>query len=138
MQLGYSDKSLCQKLGIKQGYIISLINPPEDYGHLLFPIPPDCRVLDHLTEQSDLIHYFCTEKGSLRSDFAKLKSKLKPDGSLWISWPKIGSKVKTDVNENVIREIALDNGLVDVKVLAINELWSGLKLVYRLKDRGND
>ena len=137
MQTGYSDKTLTQKLGIKQGYIITLINSPEDYGHLLFPIPPDCSVLDHLIEQSDLIQYFITERDSLIIDFTKLKEKLKPNGSLWISWPKGRSKVKTDVNENVIREIALENGLVDVKVIAINETWSGLKLVYRLEDRSN-
>ncbi len=135
MNAGYSKKTLSQKLGIKQGYIISLINPPEDYGHLLFPIPPDCSIFDELIEPSDIIQYFASGKETFKKDFTKLKSKLKQDGSLWISWPKGSSKIKTDLNENVIREIGLAEGLVDVKVIAVDEKWSGLKFVYRVKDR---
>ncbi len=135
MVAGYSQKTLTQKLGIKQGYIISLINSPEDYGHLLFPIPPDCSVFDDLIEPSDTIQYFASDKTNLEKDFRKLRGNLKKDGSLWISWPKKSSKVKTDLDENNVREIGLKEGLVDVKVIAVNEKWSGLKFVYRIQDR---
>lgn len=83
----------------------------------------------------DLIQYFTTQQKKLKQSFPKLKEKLAIDGSLWISWPKQSSKVPTDLNENDVMHIGLEYGLVDVKVIAVDETWSGLKFVYRLKDR---
>ncbi len=82
-----------------------------------------------------MIHYFGVNASRLVNDIKKLKTEMESNGALWISWPKKASKMQTDLNENIIREIALENGLVDVKVCAIDEVWSGLKLVIRLKDR---
>lgn len=131
----YSQKTLAQKIGIKPGYIVTFINAPEDYGHQLFPLPEGCSIFDTLTEPADCIQYFTKSKSALSKEFENLKKFLKQDGSLWISWPKKAAKKSTDLDENIIREIALTNGLVDVKVIAVDEIWSGLKLVYRLKDR---
>lgn len=152
---GYLQKSLTQKLGIKEGHIISLLNAPDEYGLQLFPIPPGCSIYDKLIEPADFIQYFSKSKADLNKAFPDLKKYLKPAGSLWISWPKksakpsviarsettrscarrVQSRPKSDLNENIIREIGLANGLVDVKVIAVDEVWSGLKFVYRLSDR---
>jgi len=83
----------------------------------------------------DFIHFFTKLRGELENKFPILKQELSQDGILWISWPKGSSKVETDLNENVVREIGLKNGLVDVKVTNVDQIWSGLKFVYRLKDR---
>lgn len=132
---GYSARTLVQKLGIKPGYTITFINQPEDYYKILIPLPE--RVLIALLEEGpfDFIQCFSTDHAELEALFSVLKKKLKPAGMLWISWPKGGSVLKTDLNENSIRAIGLKNGLVDVKVIAVDETWSGLKFVYRLKDR---
>lgn len=132
---GYSQKSLSNKLGIKSGQIISFINAPEEYGHQLFPIPDGCSIFDTLADPADFIQFFTKSKTELEKDFPELKKYLKSNGSLWISWPKKAAKVATDIDENVIREIGLANGLVDIKVIAIDETWSALKFVYRTKDR---
>jgi hypothetical protein len=133
--LGDTNKSLSLKLGLKPGFVLSLLNAPEDYGHLLFPIPEGGSIYDELKEPADCIQYFTKSKTELKDIFPKLKTNLKKDGSLWISWPKKASKIPTDLDENIIREIGLDNGLVDIKVIAIDEVWSGLKFVYKVKDR---
>lgn len=132
---GYSLRSLVEKLGIKPGYTITLINQPDDYYKILSPLPP--RVLIALLEEGpfEFIQYFTSDAAELESIFPILKRKLKSAGMLWISWPKRGSGVKTDLTENTIRAIGLKNGLVDVKVIAVDETWSGLKFVYRLKER---
>lgn len=137
MTAGYSGKPLSQKLGIKATSTVTLVNAPEDYGHLLFPVPEGCSIYDTLTEVSDIIQFFATDKATLEKEFPNVKSKLKPNGFLWISWPKRTAKppIPSDLNENIIREIGLENGLVDVKVIAVDETWSGLKFVYRVKDR---
>ena len=132
---GYSNKTLSQKLGIKQGDKVILLNHPENYGHLLFPFPDNTSVFDTLSINADFIQFFTKSRSELEDHFVNLKKSLKPDGMLWVSWPKKTSKISTDLNENVIREIALKNGLVDIKVVAVDDAWSGLKLVYRLKDR---
>jgi len=102
---------------------------------LLGELPQGAILEDKLSKNAAFIHYFTKEKSSLSSDFLKLKKALLPDGALWISWPKGASKVPTDLNENIIRKLGLRSGLVDVKVAAIDETWSGLKFVFRLKDR---
>ena len=132
---GYSKRSLVTKLGIKPGYRVCFINAPPDYNRTLGRLPADVEPADRLEGSVDLVQFFTTERTELEAQFPRLKQAIAYDGSLWISWPKKASKVKTDLNENVIREIGLDNGLVDVKVCAVDEIWSGLKFVFRVEDR---
>lgn len=132
---GYSKKSLMEKLGIKAGFQILIINPPEHYDSLLGPLPADINNDPASDTTLNFIQLFTKNLQELSQDFPNLKKRLKPDGMLWISWPKGTSSLKTDLNENLIREIGLKNGLVDVKISAIDEDWSGLKFVYRLVDR---
>lgn len=132
---GYSKKTLVDKLGIKPGWKLTLLNFPKDY-HKTLGSHPERVILDGtLTETYNFIQYFVTEKEELRSIFPALKKHLDKAGMLWISWPKGSSNIRTDLHENIIREIGLKNDLVDVKVCAIDGDWSGLKFVYRLKDR---
>jgi hypothetical protein len=135
MPAGDSNKPLAQKLGIKRGFTVAVINPPENYWDLLETLPDDVAVQDIDGGPFDLIHVFTTEKKVLERNLERLKDRIAPDGMIWVSWPKKSSKVQADLNENVIRELALGIGLVDVKVVAVDETWSGLKLVIRLKDR---
>jgi hypothetical protein len=137
---GYSGTPLPKKLGLKPGYRALIIHTPQDYDTLLGELPDGLNI-SYATElpdsdvKYDFLHYFTTVRAELERDFALLKSALASDGLLWISWPKGASKVATDLNENIVREIGLHNGLVDVKVAAIDATWSGLKFVFRLKDR---
>lgn len=134
---GYSGKPLAVKLGIKSGFRVAVINAPEKYlSDTLGALPADVQVMQDLGDALDLIHFFTHESAELRDQFPRLKGQIKQTGGIWISWPKKSSKVPTDLDENIIREIGLDAGLVDVKVAAMDEVWSGLKFVIRLKDRG--
>lgn len=135
MAAGYSKRPLVEKLGIKGGAKIALINTPTNYLNLLGYLPEDIDLHREIVEECDFIHFFTKERNELESHFEALKQALVSNGMLWISWPKRTSKIPTDLDENIIRNIALANGLVDVKVCAVDEIWSGLKLVYRLKDR---
>ena|SRR5437879_5336981 len=135
MPAGYSKRPLIDKLGIKSGFNVAILNAPSNYKDTLGPLPPKVAMKKQLTKDLDFIQFFTKEKSELESQFPKLKKHLSQNGTIWISWPKGASKIKTDVNENIAREIGLDNGLVDVKVCAVDEIWSGLKFVYRLKDR---
>ena len=132
---GYSKKSLVNKLGIKAGYRVSFINPPRDYEQTLGELPQAVELADQTTGPLDFVQIFTKERAELEAQFPTLKQAIASDGSLWISWPKKASKVKTDLNENIVREIGLKNGLVDVKVCAVDQIWSGLKFVFRVKDR---
>jgi hypothetical protein len=132
---GYSATSLLKKLGIKPGYSVYLIGEPSYYFNLLSPLPEGVTILKKESGAIDFIHWFITDKKTLEKEFATRKKSLKKDGTLWISWPKKASGVTTDVNENIIREVGLKCGLVDVKVCAVDDTWSGLKFVYRLADR---
>lgn len=131
MKAGYSNKPLSIKLGIKEGFKIYLRNEPENYFDLLFPIPENISIKKRITNELDFIHFFVKEKKELQREIAKLKAKIKKDGMIWISWPKKSSNVPTDITEDIIREIILPIGLVDIKVCAVDETWSGLKLVIR-------
>ncbi len=135
MTAGYSKRSLVEKLGIKPGMKLAFFNPPDSYFELLGDLPEEISFAQEVDDQVDFIHFFTTESAELETQFPYLKTALSPMGMLWISWPKGSAKLPTDLNENVIREIGLENGLVDVKVIAVDEVWSGLKFVYRLKDR---
>jgi len=98
-------------------------------------LPPEVIRYDTLQDSLDLIHFFARDRAEFESHYDALKAALKKDGALWISWYKKSAKIPTDLTEDVIRDYALANGLVDVKVAAVDNLWSGLKLVYRVKDR---
>jgi hypothetical protein len=135
MAAGYSKRSLVDKLGIKPGNRVYLGNMPEDYLSLLGPLPAGAKLMKSLATPCEFIQFFVKEKAKLEASFPKLKKALTPDGTLWISWPKGASKVPTDLNENIARDIGLRIGLVDVKVCAVDDVWSGLKFVFRLKDR---
>ena len=135
MTAGYSGTPLVKKLGIKPDYHIAILNAPVDYANTLGELPPVTHGELNTAHALDFIHFFTTSRAELEAEFSALKAALNYSGMLWISWPKRSSKVPTDLNEDIIRQIALDNGLVDVKVAAVDETWSALKLVYRVKDR---
>ena len=131
----YSKRSLVEKLGLKAGFHCQLFNIPDHYLESLHDLPEDVSFHVKDDEKVDFVHFFTREKAELEKQFSHLKSLLTPAGVLWISWPKGTANIKTDLNENIIRTIGLTHGLVDVKVIAIDENWSGLKFMYRLKDR---
>ena len=132
---GYSGSPLEKKLGIKEGAVIRLINQPVYYKELFISLPDSLTITDNRTIKKDMIHYFVKEKEKLIIDIHDLKKELKENGMLWISWPKKTSKISHSINENDIRTIGIQNGLVDIKVCAIDEDWSGLKFVIPLKNR---
>jgi len=134
MAAGYSKKPLAEKLGIKESSRIIIINPPGDYLNAL-EIPRKVSLASHLRGPLEFIHFFTKSRKELEGHFRSLKRELHKGGMLWISWPKGSSKVETDLSESVVREIGLKNGLVDIKVCAVDEVWSGLKFVYRREDR---
>ncbi|MCB0167688.1 MAG: DUF3052 domain-containing protein [Anaerolineae bacterium] len=132
---GYSKRTLAAKLGLKPGLTVYLVNPPENYGDTLGPLPETIRFVAPPEMAINIIQFFTKSRLELEALFPRLKVVMAIDGMLWISWPKKASKVETDLDEAIVREIGLANGLVDVKVCAVDEIWSGLKFVYRLKDR---
>jgi hypothetical protein len=135
MAAGYSKRSLVEKLGIRPGFRIAFLSAPQDYPKILGPLPQNVEIKKQLVGPLDLVHAFCKKGQILGTEFSRWKQSLAPDGILWVSWPKQSSGVSTDLNENIVREIGLKNGLVDIKVCAVDETWSGLKFVYRVKDR---
>jgi 2-methylisocitrate lyase-like PEP mutase family enzyme len=132
---GYSGTPLAKKLGLKDGQKIRLVNAPDHYRTLFDAWPRAILEIADKAAIKDFIHYFTRYAAMFRGDLPALKKELAPAGILWISWPKKSAKVATDVTENVIRDAALAIGLVDVKVCAVDETWSGLKLVIPVKDR---
>jgi hypothetical protein len=132
---GYSQRSLVEKLGIPPGARIAILNAPRGYRGTLGKLPAGARVAAAARGPLPFIQFFTTTRKALEAKFASLVRALAPAGALWVSWPKRSSGVATDVTEHVVRAVALAGGLVDVKVAAIDEVWSGLKLVRRLRDR---
>jgi hypothetical protein len=136
---GYSGTSLLKKLGIKEGQKIAFLRKPQGYAKNLGKLPVGVSVADQLSAKDgkklDWIQLFATSQAGLKRDFLRARKCLASNGSLWISWPKKSSGVKTDLNENLVRRIGLALGLVDVKICAVDDTWSALKFVYRLKDR---
>jgi len=128
---GYSGTPLAKKLGYKAGFRAYVKNGPADYDALVAPLPDGVQLLTRPGKDLDLIHFFTDRRATLASQIDGLVKRLKPNGALWISWPKKASKVPTDVTEDVIRDVILPRGLVDVKVCAVDEVWSGLKVVLR-------
>ena len=132
---GYSGTPLAKKLGIKDGYKIRLINQPEYYFDLFDALPEKIEFIKDKKIKKDFIHCFVKDSEVLEKEITALKKEIVPNGMIWISWPKKSSKVITDITEGLIRKLALANGLVDVKVCAVDDVWSGLKLVIPVKDR---
>ncbi|MBV8389851.1 MAG: DUF3052 family protein [Mucilaginibacter sp.] len=132
---GYSGTPLAKKLGIKGDFHVDLINAPEYYLCLFTDLPANLYFGNDKDVKVDLIHFFTKSREEYQSLLPQLKNRIKPNGSIWISWPKKSSKVPTDITEDVIRNFALQSGLVDIKVCAVDETWSGLKLVIPVKDR---
>ncbi len=131
MSVGYSSTPLTKKLGLKPGMSIAMLGAPPQLPQLLGELPVGVKVQRRLTGPSDMVLIFVQRAGDLARDLPALKSAIAPDGMIWVAWPKRASKLPTDITEDVIREVVLPTGLVDVKVCAIDETWSGLKLVIR-------
>jgi len=132
---GYSGKPLVAKLGIKPDTRIAILRAPKGYDRVLGKLPPRVTRRPSIVGPLDFVQFFTNEKRELERRFAALARSLAPAGMLWISWPKQASGVATDLTEDMIRAIGLAHGLVDVKVAAVDDVWSGLKFVRRLKDR---
>ena len=132
---GYSSTPLAKKLGIKPGFKMRLINAPDYYFELFADMPDDVNILTDKKIKKNFIHLFVKKLGDLEKYIFEIKNEIEQDGIIWISWYKKSSKIPTDVTEDKIREIALTNGLVDVKVCAVDDVWSGLKLVIPVKKR---
>lgn len=135
MPAGYSRTPLVKKLGIKPGFKVFFANPPDNLQTLLGELPKNVTLLNKPMNPVDYIHLFTKNREELQTQLPILKEALAINGLFWISWPKKAAKVATNLDGNVVRDIGLRNGLVDVKVCAVDEIWSGLKFVYRLKDR---
>ena len=132
---GYSGTPLAKKLGIKDGSRFLAIDPPADYLDLIVPLPVGARVIDNPTTDVDLIHFFTNSRDGLAAGLNQYKKLIKQDGAIWVSWYKKAAKLPTEITEDVIRDVALPLGLVDIKVCAVDEKWSGLKLVIRRENR---
>jgi hypothetical protein len=135
---GYSVTPLAKKLGIKPGARVAAVNAPPRYEELLAPLPPDVSFAKSVTAQVDVVHLFVDTRTVLASQLAGALPRIRPDAAIWVSWPKKASGIATDVTENVIRAVALPMGLVDIKVCAVDDTWSGLKLVIRKENRRKD
>ena len=128
---GYSGTPLAHKLGMRAGSRVFLHAAPANYAELVAPLPPGVRLLEKPGADSDLLHAFATERAALAKLLKSLRARMRADAALWVSWPKKASGVDTDITEDTIRSLALPLGLVDIKVCAVDETWSGLKLVIR-------
>jgi hypothetical protein len=132
---GYSGTPLAKKLGIQPNAELFVYNKPKEYEQLIGPMPEGVKIVSKMTKTTDLIHMFSSNKLELANVLKTTMEQMKPNAAIWVSWPKKSSKVATDITEDIIREIALPMGLVDIKVCAVDETWSGLKLVIRKKNR---
>jgi len=131
MPAGYSGTPLAKKLGLKPGDLVSLLDAPAGIRKVIEPLPPGVRFVTRFEKSAQIVHVFATRKAELAKVLATCRKSLAPDASIWVSWPKKAAKVETDITEDVIRAVALPMGLVDIKVCAVDETWSGLKLMLR-------
>jgi hypothetical protein len=129
--VGYSGTPLAKKLGIEASSRVLAVGAPRGYAALLAPLPEGVVFDGSAGPRTDIAHVFVTRRSELARHVGVLRRKLRPEAAIWVSWPKKASKVPTDVTEDVVREVALPLGLVDVKVCAVTDVWSGLKLVVR-------
>ena len=132
---GYSGTPLATKLGIKEDARLALLGAPEGFDAELAPLPPGVQVLRRLAPGLDVALLFVTERRELERRFPDVARSITPAGSFWIAWPKRASKVPTDLTEDVLREVGLPQGLVDTKVCAVTDVWSGLRFVWRKENR---
>ena len=132
---GCSGTPLAKKLGLKAGHSVALLNAPAGFRATLDGLPADVTFTKRVTSGHDVVHIFTRSKVELVKELPKLRRRIAQDGMIWVSWPKKASKVETDITEDVVRTIALPLGLVDVKVCAVDEVWSGVKLVIRVSER---
>ena len=133
---GYSGTPLARKLGIVAGSRVVAVHAPDDYRAWLEPLPAEVRFEAEVTTATDVVHVFVDRRAELKAQLDGLRTRIAPAAAVWISWPKKAAKVPTDITEDTIRELALPIGFVDVKVCAVSEVWSGLKLVIRKELRG--
>ena len=132
---GYSGTPLAKKLGFKENFKACIFNAPANYMELLRPLPHAVTFFKKPQNDLDIIHLFSTSKSELSKLLLESLQSIKSNGMIWVSWPKKASKVPSEISEDTVREVALPLGLVDVKVCAVDEIWSGLKLVIRKKNR---
>jgi len=132
---GYSSTPLAKKLGIKPGSRLRLVNGPDDYFQLFTDFPADVQLLEDDHSPKNCVHFFARKANELLPTLISMKKEIFPDGMIWVSWYKKASGISTDITEDLIRQIALANGLVDIKVCAVSDVWSGLKLVIPVKNR---
>ncbi|BAN04501.1 hypothetical protein [Ilumatobacter coccineus] len=135
MPAGYSGTPLAKKLGIGPGTHVAIIDEPDGFRDLLAPVPDDVTFTTNLRGKADVVVFFTTSRAAFQRRIDSLGRTIFPEGGLWIAWPKRASKVPTDMTEDVVREVALPLGLVDNKVCAISEVWSGLRIVWRKERR---
>jgi hypothetical protein len=128
---GYSGTPLARKLGLKPGSRVCLLGAPAGCRKLYEPVPDGVSFATRLSKSADIVHVFTPSKAALGRTLAACRKTLQPDAAVWVSWPKKASKVPTDITEDTIRALALPLGFVDIKVCAVDEVWSGLKLVVR-------
>jgi hypothetical protein len=129
-----SGKSVVQKLGIKPGFRIFAAGAPATYGDIVGELPAQVTIVPHLRASVDMVHVFVTKAAALGDKLPAYRDAIEPDGMVWVSWPKKSSHVPTDLTDQVVRRTGLRRGLVDIKVCAIDDTWSGLKFVIR-RDR---
>lgn len=132
---GYSATPLAKKLGIKENFRIALINSPDQFEDALGPLPSGVTLAATAKEPINLILFFTKSQADLKKNFPRLAENLVSNGMLWVGWPKKASGVPTDLTEGIVQKIGLAAGLVDTKICAIDEIWSGLRFVIRVKDR---
>jgi hypothetical protein len=128
---GYSTTPLAKKLGFRDGLRVQLVNPPSHYEDLVHPLPPAIEMSCRLRKDVDICHFFTKSEKELWQKLPKLMQLIRRNGAIWVSWPKRSSGVATTITEDTIRAVALPLGLVDIKVCAVDDTWSGLKLVIR-------
>lgn len=128
---GYSGTPLAAKLGIKAGMTLCAVGAPRDYAAIVNPMPADVTLVARASRATDIVHIFATRAAELGKSLERYRSALDPQAVVWVSWPKKAAKVATDITEDTVRALALPIGFVDVKVCAVDETWSGLKLVVR-------
>ncbi len=135
MTAGYSGTPLAKKLGIKEGMTVVAVNAPDNYPELLAPLPAGVSIIGEARNDIEILHIFTNSRDDLFRRLAEGKSMIRQDGAIWVSWYKKAAKLPTEITEDAVREAALALGLVDVKVCAVDEKWSGLKLVIRKENR---
>jgi hypothetical protein len=136
MAAGYSGTPLSQKLGIKSGMSVAAINAPANYRKLLGPVAKSTKFSDSASNGAEFVHLFVSKRSELERTIGQLRKKVADTAVVWVSWPKKSSGVQADITEDVIRAVALPLGFVDIKVCAVDETWSGLKLMIRRELRG--